>query len=376
MKQFFWFHDRLWLYAFLARFRWLRSYTRKILLIAFLGTHVPLLSLLFCFIFFTILPFHNKVQVMVIALVATLIGTGITLFALHSLLTPLSMTSLALRQYQRHQQLPDLPTAFRDEVGTLMADTSETLHKLDEVIRYMENYDDLTGLPNSSLFRELLRLVLLHASPSQLVAVLALRLDNLQDVTGTLGYHNGEQLLRTVAQHLSRGIHDDAVLGRGSSDEFWILKSVTTIEEVITLATTLLDSVSRPFLLDSNTIRTSASVGIALHPIDAVHVDVLLGNAGSAMAVAQRQAGNSYQWYSSELGAQLQERLRLEADLHHALERQELYLLYQPQVATNTGNLVGVEALIRWHHPTFGMVSPAQFIPIAETTGLIIAIGE
>ena len=376
MKQVSRFRDRLWLYAFLARFRWLKSYTRKILVIAFIGTHVPLLSLLTCFIFSTTLPLNNKVQVLVIALVATLIGTGITLFALHSLLTPLAMTSLALRQYQRDQQLPTLPTVFTDEVGTLMADTSETLQKLDEVIRYMENYDDLTGLPNSGLFRDSLRLVLLQTSPSQLVAVLVFRLDNFNDVTHTLGYHHSEQLLRSVAQHLSRCLYKDGVLGRGGSNEFWVLQSVTTIAEVDTLAKALLETVSKPFLFDGTTIRTSASVGIALHPIDAAHVDVLLGNAGSAMAVAKQQVGNSYQFYSTELGVQLQERLRLEADLHHALKRQELYLLYQPQFAANTKTLVGVEALIRWQHPTFGLVSPAQFIPIAETSGLILEIGE
>ena len=368
--------DRLWLYAFLAKFRWLKSYKSKILLIAFVGTHIPLLALLVCFITSTALLLSVKIQVLAIALVATLIGTGVTLFALHALLAPVSLASSALRYYQRNQQLLNLPTAFFDEVGTLMADTSETLQKLDELIRYMENYDNLTGLPNSALFRDRLHQILLQGTSAQLVAVFAFRLNNFKDINNTLGCRSGEILLRAVAQQLSRCIGQDAVLCRGGSDEFWVVQTLTTIEEADQIARTLLKGVSEPFRLGSTDLRTSASVGIALHPIDADQVDVLLGNAGTAMAAAKRQAGSSYQFYSTELGSDLQERLELETALHHALEREELYLLYQPQISASTGHPVGVEALIRWNHPTLGLISPARFIPIAESSGLILAIGE
>ena len=375
-KPFTVFPDRLWLYAFLARFRWLKSYKSKILLIAFIGTHIPLLTLLGCFIMSTALLLSVKLQVLAIALAATLMGTAVTLFALNALLAPVSLASSALRYYQRNQQLLNLPTAFFDEVGTLMADTSETLQKLDELIRYMENYDNLTGLPNSDLFRDRLHQILLQGTSSQLVAVFAFRLNNFKDINNTLGYRSGEYLLRAVAQQLSRSIGQDAMLCRGGSNEFWVLQTLTTIEEADQIARAMLKVVSEPFPLGDIDLRTSASIGIALHPIDANQVDVLLGNAGNAMAAAKRQAGNSYQFYSTELGSQLQERLELEAALHHALEREEFYLLYQPQISASTGCPVGVEALIRWNHPTLGLISPARFIPIAESSGLILAIGE
>ncbi len=137
----------LYLYYFLSRFPYLKNYKRKIMLVAFLGTHIPLLTLLAYFVISSSFTFDIKVRIILIALLATLVGTALTLYALHNLLAPVTLTFLALREYLSKKTLPNLPTKFTDEAGILMADTSHTIKKLDEVIQYMANYDDLTGLP-------------------------------------------------------------------------------------------------------------------------------------------------------------------------------------------------------------------------------------
>ena len=169
-------NTNLQFYSFLSRFRHPKSYKGKIMLVAFVGTHVPLLSLLTYFIISVSFPFEMKVRVIVIALVATLIGTAITLYALHNLLAPITVTFLALREYLSKKKLPNLPTEFTDEVGTLMADTSHTIRQLDEVIDHLASYDDLTKLPNWFLFRDRLQQAWLQVqSRNQLLTVIFIK---------------------------------------------------------------------------------------------------------------------------------------------------------------------------------------------------------
>ncbi len=169
-------NHQLFLYSSLAHFRLLKkSYTAKIMLVAFLGTHVPLLTLLFSFVISNSYSLEMTAQVLIIALFATLAGTAATLYALRHLLAPVILTSAALQDYLNTKTLPELPIQFADEAGTLMADTSQTLHKLDELIHYITNYDDLTGLPNRDLFRDRLNNTLSQPQNHQrLVAVFLL----------------------------------------------------------------------------------------------------------------------------------------------------------------------------------------------------------
>ncbi|MEH1921725.1 putative bifunctional diguanylate cyclase/phosphodiesterase [Nostoc sp.] len=370
----------LYLYSFLARFGWpKKSYTGKIMLVAFLGTHVPLLSLLLSFVISNSYSLEMAIRVMSIALLATLAGTAATLYALHHLLKPVISTSAALQNYLNTKTLPELPTEFADEAGTLMANTSQTLHKLDELIHYITNYDDLTGLPNRDLFRERLHQILSQPENNQrLVAVFLLGIDDFTDISHGLEPETTNLLLRAVAQRLSSCIRQTDILAHLSGDEFAIGRiEIVSFESVIKLSQLLLSTLSKPFSLEGNLIHITASIGITMNGInDQNSVDQLLQQAHIALYEAKQQGRSQYQFYSPEINAQLQERLTLENELHGALTRNEMLVYYQPLIDLHSGQITAMEALIRWQHPTLGMISPGKFIPIAEANGAIVEIGE
>lgn len=365
-------------YKFLSRFIFPKNYKGKIMTIAFAGTHIPLLTLVGYFILSSPLSVEARLKIFLITLFATLLGTGLTLYSLDRLLVPVSLTVTAMREYLSKQTLPKLPTGFTDEVGVLMADTSHTLNRLDELINYMASYDDLTGLPNRTLFRDRLQQALEQMQSSQqMLAVISLSLDRFEAVSSTLGYGVSDLLIRNVALRLSGCIGEKETIARLDTNKFGIFQiEITSIDQIMRLSHTLLSTFSSPFFLDNNEIRLGANIGISIYPNDYKAPDQLLENADVAMYQAKNQGRNTYQFYSVDLNENLQERLALENDLYGALQRQELLLYYQPQISVLTGKVVGVEALIRWQNPLRGMISPAKFIPIAEETGLIISIGE
>ncbi|MEH2105599.1 putative bifunctional diguanylate cyclase/phosphodiesterase [Nostoc sp.] len=373
-------NHNLYLYSFLAHFRWLKkSYTAKIMLVAFLGTHVPLLTLLLSFVISNSYSLEMAVRIMIIALLATLAGTAATLYALHHLLKPVILTSAALQNYLNTKTLPELPIEFADEAGTLMADTSQTLHKLDELIHYISNYNDLTGLPNRDLFRDRLHQTVSKPENNQrLVAVFLLGIDDFTDISHGLEHQTTNLLLRAVAQRLSSCMGQTDILAHLSGDEFAIARiEIVSFESVIKLSELLLSTLSKPFSLEGNSIHITASIGITINGLnDRKSVDQLLQQAHIALYEAKQQGRRQYQYYSPEINAQLQERLTLENELHGALGRNEMLVYYQPLVDLHSGQITAMEALLRWQHPTLGLVSPAKFIPIAEANGLIVPIGE
>ncbi|MEH1950986.1 MAG: EAL domain-containing protein [Nostoc sp.] len=371
---------KLNLYSFLARFPLLKkSYTAKIMLVAFLGTHIPLLSLLLSFVISNSYSLEMTIRVMLIALLATLAGTAVTLYAIHHLLKPVILTSAALQNYLNTKALPELPTEFTDEVGTLMADTSQTLHKLDELIHYISNYDELTGLPNRDLFRDRLHQTLSQPENNQrFVAVFLLGIDDFTAMSHGLEHETTNLLLRAVAQRLSLCMTQTDILAHLNGDEFAIGRiDIVSFESVIKLSQIVLNTLKKPFSIEGNLIHLTASIGITINGINEQNsVDQLLQQAHIALYEAKQQGRSQYQFYSPEINAQLQERITLENELHGALERNEMLVYYQPLIDLHSGQITAMEALVRWQHPTLGLVSPAKFIPIAEANGAIVPIGE
>ncbi|MEN9224708.1 MAG: bifunctional diguanylate cyclase/phosphodiesterase [Thermostichus sp. DRC_bins_24] len=380
----------LWLYRTLAKVPGLqRSYQFKIMLIAFLGTHVPLLTLLAFFILSNPLTLAQATGILLIALWATLVGTALTLLALHFLLAPVSVTSTALQDYLKTNTVPYLPTGFRDAAGILMANTGITLRKLDRLIRQMTNYDELTGLPNATNLRsQLQQLLAVARSRQRCVAVLALSLEGIQDINTTWGSEARDRLIREIAQRLSLHLQETDLLARTAPEAFKVVRADLYSDEGIgLLAQTLIACFDQPFLVmlgrENGTIHTEShpvyvgvNVGISCFPNDGQTPEQLLQNAEAALQRARQEGRNQQRFFSPEIRQLSQERLSLEGDLRQAIEQGQLLLHYQPRIDLETGRPFAAEALIRWQHPQLGMVSPARFIPIAEETGLILPIGE
>ncbi|WP_103123966.1 putative bifunctional diguanylate cyclase/phosphodiesterase [Nostoc cycadae] len=373
-------NHNLYLYSSLAKLSLLKkSYTAKIMSVAFLGTHVPLLTLLFCFVTSNSYSWEMTIRVLLIALLATLIGTAATLYALHYLLAPVIVTSAALQDYFHTKKLPELPTEYADEAGTLMADTSQTLHKLDELIHQISNYDNLTGLPNRDLFSDrLYQNVSQLQNQQQMVAVLLLGIDDFTGISHGLEHEKANLLLRAVAQRLTNNIGQTDILAHLSQDEFAIAHTeMLSFESVIKLSQLLLSTISKPFFIEGQQIHITASIGITINHLgDRNYVDQLLQQAHIALYQAKQQGRSQHRFYSPEINARLQERLTIENELRGALERGEMVVYYQPLIDLRSRQITAVEALIRWQHPIRGLISPAKFIPIAEDNGLIISIGE
>ncbi len=247
-----------------------------------------------------------------------------------------------------------------------------------DMFRHQASHDRLTGLPNRMLFDERLSLALASTHRhGEMLAVVFLDLDGFKTINDTLGHAVGDQLLKNVAQRLRSCLRQGDILARWGGDEFTLLLSpIRSAEDAGKIATEILDTLNLPLQLDNRELHIKASLGIALAPYDGEDADTLLKNADAAMYRAKQQGRNNYQLYTQAIGTKAQERLVLENNLYRALERQEFQLYYQPQIDLQTGEIVGMEALIRWQNPELGFISPSQFIPLAEETGLISLIGE
>lgn len=261
-------------------------------------------------------------------------------------------------------------------------------NRAEEKARFLASYDPLTSLPNRRLMTERLDQAIAAAGTEQQLAVLILDLDRFTDVNTTWGYAAGDELLNEVSDRLAKSLQLNSVLarhnaefraelGRFDGDEFLVLATgVREASEVAPLVEGLQKVLKRPFKCQAQEFTITASIGVALYPEDGNESEALLNNAEAAMRAARQDMKGSYHFYSAAMHASVSQRLSLEHELRQAIDRGEFVLHYQPKRFTDSGRLSGAEALIRWQHPSRGLLAPGAFIEVAEETGLIVPIGE
>jgi diguanylate cyclase (GGDEF)-like protein/PAS domain S-box-containing protein len=246
-----------------------------------------------------------------------------------------------------------------------------------ERIERLAHFDSLTNLPNRALLAERARI---HIAQQQALgtslAMLFLDLDHFKNVNDSLGHRVGDTLLVAVAQRLESLITEQDTLARLGGDEFLLLLPSASASAAADVATRLLAAVAQPFQIDTYELTTTLSIGIATYPADGDSFDMLYQRADAAMYRAKQSGRNRYGFFTADLQERTARALLIENALRRALERGQFELHYQPQVSLTTGRTVGAEALLRWHHPELGWISPAEFIPVAESSGMIVAIGE
>lgn len=259
-------------------------------------------------------------------------------------------------------------------VGHDSTDVKQNQQKMEQ----LAYFDHLTGLHNRVLFKDQLRSAL-HACQRDKshFALMYLDLDHFKRINDTLGHEAGDALLIEVAARIKQCLREDDIVARLGGDEFAImLHQVGSAQYAYVVANKVIAALNQPLVLSGQEVVVGVSIGITLAPDDSQHVDALMKNADLAMYQAKEKGRNTFQFYTADMNAQVEQRLALESDLRQALKNQEFELYYQPIIDLRSGKIVSAEALLRWHHPSRGLVSPQDFIPVAEDSGLIVPIGK
>ena len=250
--------------------------------------------------------------------------------------------------------------------------------RAEERAQFLANYDVLTGLPNRFLMQDRLTQAVAQAHRNRLrTAVMHIDLDRFKVVNETLGHYVGDALLKQAAERIRKSTREGDTVARVGGDEFTIVfPNITSLQALSTTAEKILNDLAMPFPSDGQELFVSASIGLSLYPDDAGTVDEIIKHADAAMYSAKHLGRNNFQFFTTDLNQEVQERMLIESGLRTAIQRDELSLLYQPKIDLATRQIYGAEALLRWVHPKLGKISPARFVPVAEEAGLVGQIGE
>lgn len=291
--------------------------------------------------------------------------------------------STLIDRYGNEHAIRSVTGVIRDRDGKAdgmvlaISDVSET-QKIHDHMVHQASHDELTQLPNRTLLMDRLHQAIpLARRNNKKIAVLFIDLDNFKNINDGLGHSSGDLLIKAVADRLKKNGREGDTIARLGGDEFVIiLENIAFSEDVASIAGKILKTLSPPFWIGSQEAFISSSIGVSLYPKDGLNAETLMKNADTAMYRAKEHGKDNFQFFSKEMNSRITKRLEMEKHLRYALDKNELEVHYQPQIQLKSGQIVGVEALLRWHHEELGDIPPSQFIALAEDTGLIFPLGE
>ncbi len=317
----------------------------------------------------------SRINRLSIALVVAslLVATILSVAILRSLLGPLGKAVDIANEIASGKLQNRITVDSEDEIGQLL----KAMKEMERQLRQRIYFDPLTSLPNRVLFNQRLKQATSGSGQDALVGVMMIDMDRFKGINDTLGHAVGDELLREAAGRLAGSVRPQDTMARFGGDEFVVLLPGMADRSALEgVAGAILAKLDQPFVLEGKEVFVTCSIGIALHPLDSAAAGDLLRYADSAMYQAKRAGGRTYRFYSKALTRDATTRLALESALRYAIEREELELHYQPKVSFGTNEVIGSEALLRWHKPGIGSIPPSKFVPIAEETGLISELGK